>query len=241
MKKLSKIKAFTLIELLVVIAIIAILAAMLLPALAKAKAKAQRINCVNNLKQVGLSFRLFAGDNNDRFPMRLSGNGSTIPGEGGTSANLTTPALTYTHFRVMSNELATPKIVACPSDSRSAHTNFTTLTGNVGFNNNTVSYFVGRDADESQPQMMLSGDRNISANANGIPSLSPDTGAGAIASIPTNTVNHVWTDTLHQKNGNVALSDGSVQQLSSSKLRDTARNTGDTTTTAPGANTLLFP
>jgi prepilin-type N-terminal cleavage/methylation domain-containing protein/prepilin-type processing-associated H-X9-DG protein len=70
----SKRSAFTLIELLVVIGIIAILAAMLLPALSKSKQQGTRISCVNSLRQLNLSFRMYLDDNQDAVPPRLSQN-----------------------------------------------------------------------------------------------------------------------------------------------------------------------
>src|SRR6188474_1339834 len=111
--------AFSLIEVLVMVAVIVALAAVFLRPAGNHKPKAQKIKCVNNLKNVGLAFRIFATDNADRFPMGVFMN------EGGSSEFTSIANGVYGHFLAFSNELNILKIVVCPSDfGKTEATNF---------------------------------------------------------------------------------------------------------------------
>jgi prepilin-type N-terminal cleavage/methylation domain-containing protein len=212
---------FTLLELLVVIAIIAILAAMLLPAISQAKARAHRASCINNLRQVGYGFHLFANDHQGKFPMRVpaTDGGSEEPSQ--VSDDVTSEIqLVSRHFQTLSNEIGTPRILVCPSDTRSAADNFPTL------NHENVSYFVNVSAESGKSISILAGDRNLT---NDYAASSGSFRLDANGSLR-------WTRELHRYRGNILYGDAHVEELNSATLI-APQNVADATLEFPSTPT----
>jgi prepilin-type N-terminal cleavage/methylation domain-containing protein/prepilin-type processing-associated H-X9-DG protein len=194
---------FTLIELLCVIAIIAILAALLLPAISQAKQRAKRVVCVNNLRETGLAFHIFANDHRGKLPMQ-------VPASEGGSVEFVQAAVeasgalhfAFRHFQTLANELATPQMLVCPSDTRSPARHFPALS------NEGVSYFVNVSAEHGKSTSLLAGDRNLTNDWAG--------GRGWL-SLDANSYLR-WTHELHRFKGNVLFGDGHVEELNGALL-----------------------
>ena len=200
-------RGLTLVEVLVVFVVAMVLIIIVLaPMYGSRPTRAPRIQCVNNLKQTGLAFRIWEGDNSNSYPQALSETN-------GGSMEFTSGPTAFRHFQLMSNELSTPKVLFCPTETdrdRSVGTNF------FYFNNSNISFFVGIVSNDSNPSLILAGDHNIT---NGM------SVRNGLLELTTNNLTG-WTTEMHNKVGNVALADGSVQQVSILGLQNTVANTG---------------
>lgn len=206
-------RAFGLLEVLVILALLAILAAVLLPVIAAPKRQSQGINCIGNIKQVNLAFRIWEGDNNNQYPMGVSVT------NGGAMELIKTGNVGGV-FEVMSNELSTTRILVCPDDSsRASATNWIDLNGSY------ISYFVSADVtNESNPDSILDGDDNFQLNGSSVKSglfdLSSNTLIEWSSGRHSETFRpHIWSFPKRIYWGNIGFADGHVEALGTSRLQ----------------------
>jgi prepilin-type processing-associated H-X9-DG protein len=205
-------QAFAFIEVLAIVVIIMAMASVILPYFARGRGcRAAIMSCVNNQKQIGLAFRVWALDNGDKFPMQVSAtNGGTM--------EVVEARVVFPHFEVMSNELSTPKILFCPKESqpgRKVADSFgrAAVAGSpnrVPFASDAnLSYFVGVDATNGKPGMLLCGDDNFTIEGFRL--------RHRLVSVWTNSTVE-WTAQTHAGKGNISFADGSVAQMNIAKL-----------------------
>lgn len=225
MKTSTNHKGFSRLDLLLIVLALAGIVLVVLPGLIRSQARSSRINCVNNMKQVGLAFRIWAGDNSDKYPAQLSitNGGAREWAEAGSA---------YGVFLVLSNELSTPRVLFCPEEnnrSRIAANTFSftpalgsTASPQIPFTaTNNLSYFAGLDGDETQPTAIIAGDDHLLVG-NGKP-------RPGLLLLATNTP-VAWAKGRHKSGGNsggnLGLGDGSVYQVLSPGLQQIFTSTG---------------
>ena len=186
----------TIVEVIAVMAVIALLAvAFIQPTimrLNRTRSHAPRIDCMNNLKQIAICLRQWAIDHEDRWPPQ-------VPVTNGGSMEFVALGTPVPFFVPMSNELCTPKALACPADTRQPAPDF------IGLTDQNVSYFLSADATTATPNAIIGGDRNLVVAGQAV--------KAGLFTLKTN-LSVSWARDLHNRCGNMLFADGHVETVS---------------------------
>jgi hypothetical protein len=200
-------RAFTRTDLLFCGCGLALLMTMALSVWGSNQSESRHALCANNLRQIGRAFHLWGSDHDELLPWRIV---SDTGGQGSGGPNLALNA--WWHYSVISNQLGSPKILACPADEKKVvANNWSTAPGgflNVGARNNALSYPLFLHANSMSPSSLLAGDRNFRVDqANTSCSYLSTPAAFAILRGGVGT----WTNALHGTIGHLLTMDGNVR------------------------------
>ena len=205
--------AFTRLELAAVLGALGLLALLVLPAFANQHERSARVLCVNNLRLMGQAVQQWGTEHGGQVSWRTPWANGTMDGTAGhpLARNI------WFQWYWLSNELRTPKILACPSDAQKTPANNWSTSPDGGFlnshyQNRAVSYLIGLHVFPEDPDGLVAGDRNIRFNGVG-DCFSGITGVPLISTHSSGS----WGigDGLHIEAGNYLLKDGHVEELSS--------------------------
>jgi prepilin-type processing-associated H-X9-DG protein len=214
--------AFTRLELLACVAGFALLLAIITPALASSRSRADGVACMSNLRQIGTAIRQFGLEHNDTMHWQQ---------QAGPAGNFNEPGKHELWFQYwwLRDSIGTPKVLMCPAERRpswiATNWNLDVNGGLLIYKNNAVAYTLGVDSSTDLPRSMLVADRNIFTGGFGGCASQLSTAAQVFVS---GTPAVRWLDEdVHGTVGNVALADGSVESVDSEGLRRTIAESRD--------------
>ena len=218
-------RAFTRVELCACLAAGALLLTLTLPALATSQSRGHVAQCLNNLRLMGRAVQMWASDYTGQPPWRtLQSDGGLKPSSGSRPGNA------WFDYLSMSNQLGTPRILACPADQGVLiASDFSRDNGgyfSVPYRANATSYSLNLESVSEQPQVFLFGDLNLKLINSAAFCQTLVNNALTFSTFPFDNY-HVWTNRVHGFTGNIVTMDGGVATTSSEQMRAALRREDD--------------